>query len=528
MQRLRLGYPFLFAVLPILSILTRNPGGSRLADVGVVIGGLLLGCAVLYLLVATVLRAAWSSPVVPLVVLAVILWGNAKTTLGGWTRQVGGGPAAVAVVAVPLALTVMAAWWLGRRPRYLKQVNTFLTLTGLFMVAWLGFRIASDLIHARSTVRHSALARALAQPVRSKIPLAGAAPGSARDVYLIVLDEYANSSVLQERFRFDNRFFEDSLRRLGFTIPKSVRSNYVHTLLSLPSLLNFSHLTQLMSEVGPRATDATLPNYLLEHNRSVAFFKSRGYKFLFFPSRWWPSTDHNPNADWEFEPWSGFDLGYEATRSDLRRSFIRTTALGVLIAEDAWDAEHLKRTLAGLEQVPERAEPTFAFAHILSPHWPYVLAADCQAVTDGRSRQSSKEQRYIDQLQCLNRMLLRVVSTLLQRSSVAPIILLQGDHGTNSLRYSSAKSAQTVSPDQARERFGAFGAYYAPEGGNRLFGDTVTAVNVLSKVLEYYFGAAVPPTPNKLYMSLERTPYTFVEFDAASLTPVRPSQSGNP
>ena len=32
--------------------------------------------------------------------------------------------------------------------------------------------------------------------------------GPRRDVYLIILDEYANSSVLRERFGFDNRQFE--------------------------------------------------------------------------------------------------------------------------------------------------------------------------------------------------------------------------------------------------------------------------------------------------------------------------------
>ncbi len=43
MRRARLWYPFLFPVLPILSILTRNPGGSRPGDVAVVVGALLLG-----------------------------------------------------------------------------------------------------------------------------------------------------------------------------------------------------------------------------------------------------------------------------------------------------------------------------------------------------------------------------------------------------------------------------------------------------------------------------------------------------
>lgn len=523
MRRARLSYPFFFAVLPILSILTRNPGGSRLTDVAVVVGALVLGCGVLYLLVALILGGRSSSPVVPLVVLGLIIWGNAKHTLGGWSRQMGGDLGAIAVIGVPLALTVTGVWWLARRPRYLEQVNTFLTLTGLIMVAWLGFRIASDLIHARSIVRHSALARELAQPVRTRT---ATTPGPVRDIYLLVLDEYANSGVLQERFRFNNRVFEDSLRRLGFTIPQSLRSNYVHTLLSLPSLLNFSHLTGLTSEVGRRATDATLPNYLLENNRSVAFLKSHGYKFLFFPSRWWPSTDHNRNADWEFRAWSGFHIGVEATSSDLRRSFIRTTALGLVIADDAWDAEHVKRTLAGLEQVSERPEPTFAFGHILSPHWPYVLAADCKAVPGRPTGRSTRDQQYVDQLQCLNQMLLRLVTALLQHSSVPPIILLQGDHGTNSLRYSDAKSAEAVSPAQARERFGAFGAYYLPQDGGRLFTDTVTIVNVFQKVLSYYFGAEIPAAPDGLYMSLERTPYDFVAVNPRTLGSEGTSSAG--
>jgi sulfatase-like protein len=519
MRRLQLWYPFLFSVLPLLNILTRNPGGSRLADIGVVTGTLLLGCALLYLLVGLALGGRWSNPIIPPIVLAAIVWGNAKSTLGGWAWRLGGGAATFGLILVLLAITILGLWWLARRPRHLDRANTFFALTGSLMVAWLGFRFVLDELHARSTVRHSVLARQLAQPVRSKTPLRATASGPQRDIYLIVLDEYANAGVLQDRFRFDNRVFEDSLKRLGFTIPALVRSNYVHTLLSLPSLLNFSHLTSLTAEVGIRSADATLPNYLLENNRTVAFLKSRGYQFLFFPSWWWPSTNHSPNADWEFEAWNGFDLGREATRSDLRRSFIRSTALGLLMADDSWDAEHLKRTLAGLEQVPERSQPTFTFAHILSPHWPYVLGANCEVVSGRRTVQpSSKDQRYIDQLQCLNRMLLRVVSTLLERSSVPPIILLQGDHGTNSLRYSKAKTAQAVSPAQAQERFGAFGAYYLPEGGDRGFTDTVTIVNVLQKVLTHYLDAEIPPAPDELYVSLERTPYDLVPVNPMKLS----------
>jgi hypothetical protein len=97
--------------------------------------------------------------------------------------------------------------------------------------------------------------------------------------------------------------------------------------------------------------------------------------------------------------------------------------------------------------------------------------------------------------------------------------VIQGDHGTNLLRYSSAPSAQAVTAAQARERFGAFGAYYMPAGGAGLFRDTVTIVNVFQKVLSHYFAAQLQPAADELYVSLERTPYLFRSVDPASLGP---------
>jgi hypothetical protein len=222
--------------------------------------------------------------------------------------------------------------------------------------------------------------------------------------------------------------------------------------------------------------------------------------------------------------------GREATRSDLRRSFVRSTLLDRIHRDHAWDADHVRRTLAGLELVPQRAEATFTFAHLINPHGPYALSADCETLKarlrDGRwpSRGGAP---YIDQLQCLNRMVLRVVTRLLEHSSVPPIILIVGDHGTNSLRYSSAKSARHVSPAQARERFGAFGAFYLPDGGGRSFADTVTLVNVFRNVLNHYFDAGIPAVPDDLYMSLERTPFDFVRVDPSSLEFPATSNAGS-
>lgn len=523
MRRLRLLYPFLFAVLPLLNVLTRNPGGSTPRDFATLLAVVLLFWALVYALVGMVSRQGWTSPVVPLTVLAGIIWFYSYPAVRSLARIARRTPAPILltlVVVLILAVATLAALrWLAGRPHYLERVTSFFALTGLLLVGWSSLRVVRDQIATRAAVRTSRLARELSRPI---VPVRSSSHARApRDIYLLILDEYANSNVLQERFGFDNHEFEDSLRQLGFIIPKVVRSNYVHTMLSLPSLLNFSHLTQLGSELGLRSSDPTLPDYLVENNRTAAFLKSHGYQFIFFPSQWWISTSHNRNADWEFHAWNGFNPAREATRSDLRRSFVGTTPLALLQRNDAYDADHVKRTLSAVARLPSRKTPAFVLAHVLNPHYPYVFDSGCHTLPArpnadwGRGR----EKAYIGQLRCLNRLLLKTVGGILQQhSDAAPIILLLGDHGTNSLGYQKAQSAAAVSPAQARERFGAFGAFFLPAGGAGQLTDSLTLVNLLPGVLNYYFGAGIQPAPDKLYMSLEGTPYLFVEVDPQSLS----------
>ncbi|MGH7509572.1 MAG: sulfatase-like hydrolase/transferase [Gemmatimonadales bacterium] len=527
MDRFKLLYPFFFAILPILNVVARHPGGSSLADAAVLAGVALIACAALYGLLALVSAGRLPPLAVPLVLLAGIIWFYGFDALrSGYrlSRREPGMAVLVAVAVVAIAgATAAGTWWLARRPRYLDRASTFFALTGALLVVWLGGRILIDQIRLGSDLRSSELVQELARPLPasgSEAGLAAAAGQPRRDVYVLVLDEYPNSSVLRERFGFDNRQFEDSLRQLGFTIPQVHRSNYALTLLSLPSFLNFSHLTRLSEELGADAASPSVPHYLVEKNRTAAFLKARGYRFLFFPSQWWISTRHNRNADWEFEAWTGFDLDREATRSDLRRVLTSSTPLQLLGRSFAHDADHVKRTLAAMARVPRSGGPTFAFAHIINPHWPYVFEADC-GVSPRRAIGLWNELRrdaFLDQVRCLNHLLLEMVTTVLRRSAPSPIIVIVGDHGTSSLLYSKAKSAEAISPAQARERFGAFGAFYLPAGGGRLWADSVTLVNVMPKVLNFYFDAGIPLAPDSLYISLEGKPYRFVPADPGWLS----------
>jgi hypothetical protein len=418
-------------------------------------------------------------------------------------------------VLLPLwvAATVSVIWWLARRPALLDRTERFLTLSSGMLVAWFMLSVGVAEWRSARSLHRSALVRRLAQAIPAQSP---ARAGPKRDIYLIVLDEYANAEVTGRLFGFDNRPFLDSLRQLGFVVP-AVHSNYLHTFLSLPSLLNTAHLAALSDELSRRSIDRTIPDYLVEHNRTVRFLKSQGYRYAFFPSQSWEATRHHPQADVEEQVWQGWDPGRELTRSGLRIALTKTSLLKYFSSgAPGYTRDHVTRTLAAIAQVPKIPGPVFTFAHLLVPHDPYVFGSDCGPVTPviGGSRSEREAAEYVGQIQCVDRMVLDLVTTVLRTSELPPIILLQGDHGSKTLHFDRAASGEAITLAAAKERVGAFGAYYLPgSNGSEVLGDSVTIVNVMGNILRFYFGAAISPEPDDIYLSGDDAPYAFKRVD---------------
>jgi len=512
--------PFLYVTARILQIADTNPGQFAFDDLLLILAVALGITAVIFALVTLVVRGRGDGLLAPVVSFAAVVWLFSREQL----RELGlrsrlDWHLAAAVAA--LAVTVALLWWLARRPRALRTVATFLTLTCLLLALRFGAGVAGDRWRARSALSSSAVARDLDRPIRG--PAAPRAP--ARDVYLIVLDEYANANVLREILDFDNRPFEDSLRTLGFRIP-AVGSNYTQTTLSLPSLLNAAHVQPLARELARDDTDPTLVNHLLQHSRVARFLQARGYRFVFFPSGWWSSTHSSPIADSVVDVWRGLSLDRALSSTEFRRAVVRATLLSYVVPDDPFDGDFVRRTLEGVARMPSDTAPVFAFAHVLSPHWPYVFDRNCRrppADLGVRDRRAA----YVGQLQCLNGLVLATVTRLIRDSDVPPVILLQGDHGSP-IEYTRVDSTLSgVTPRAAWERFGAFGAYYLPGEGAAAMGDSVTVVNVLGNVLRGYFDADLPPEPDERYLSIETAPFDFLHVDPAWLARGDPARVGS-
>ena len=502
-------YPFLMAAARVLYQADRNPGYYTLGDLAVVLAAVLTGLALVYALAAWLLRGRGAG-LPAFVTFLAVLW------LFGFD------PAAHLLPSLPhrlqylllgglgLAGSVLLVRWLARRSEVLRTVSVLLTLMGTLLLLRFGVGIARDQLEERSVVARSAIARRLAEPIRALSP----ARAPARDVYLIVLDEYANAEVLRDGLGFDNAPFIDSLRALGFHVPKAVWSNYTMTAHSLPSMLNAAHVYPTALDLPPGSGDPTLENHLLAESRVARFLHARGHRVVFFPSLWSGSTRALPVADSTVHVWDGFDLDRELARTEFRRVLRKSTLIDYVHRDEPWDGDFVRRTLAGVARLPSVEAPVFAFAHVMSPHWPFVFDRDCR-VMPRAARVRPRTELYTGQVACLNRMVLATVTHLVRDSKVPPIILLQGDHGSSVHGFYTARSNEDISATAAWERFGAFGAYYLPDGGAAAFGDSVSVVNVLGNVLRYYFHADLPREPDDRYLAVEAHPYRFIRVDPA-------------
>jgi hypothetical protein len=520
LRYLKVLYPFCFAAFPLLSMVVHNADEVTLGDFAAVLAatmagtGLVFGLA--YLLARRDLERAAALTLLAVIWLVYLPAGETYATVA--VRQFRGARWAQGVLVPGVGLLVIGTigWWLlTRRPR-LERVTRFLATMGAILVVMSLARLTLIKLRNHRTIARSGLARELAAPVAAR-PMR---PGERRpDIYLVVPDGYGNHDVLREFYGFDNRAFEDSLRQLGFIIPLTVRSNYTRSVLSIPSLVNFAHMNVLQRELGTESRDQSLLYYLLQSNRAARFLKSRGYRFYLFPSADWAGTRASPLADTVFRVWPERTLTRELRRTGLRKGWISVTMLRHLINPNRDEDEFIRRTFAGLAEVPRDTAPTFAFAHIFAPHRPYVVDAQCRprsrSLDDAPMRYGSVEdlEAYLDQVRCVNRLTLQLVRQLLRTSEVPPVILLQSDHGTMTTRYWGTPPDQ-ARPEQVRERFGAFGAHYLPDGGS--LPDTVTVVNVLRHVFRQYFGADLPPLPNDQYYSVPKPdPYRFVRVNPA-------------
>jgi hypothetical protein len=336
------------------------------------------------------------------------------------------------------------------------------------------------------------------------------------DIYLIVLDSYAREDALKQDLGFDNSQFIDQLKNMGFYVARCSRSNYRFTLGSVASTLNMKYYPQAYASDFAGSTFWTVVN----NNEMRRQLESVGYQTVSFlgDDPRVAFTDANitfevkhPTVD--FSSLHAFEAMYVQstasiflrdmdTRLKISRYFkVNTTDQTTPsvdfsgMSSDNRDLirEHVAAQLFFLDKlpaVPDIAGPKFTYAHISIPHFPYVFSPDGKMLTDPGFYSGAngdavnaeyQKQGYVSQVRYINKRIIPILQTLIEKSKTPPIIVLMGDHGLRD-----------------NNRYTNLNAYYLPNGSRDLY-ETITPVNSFRVILNDYFGANYPLLPDVSY-----------------------------
>jgi hypothetical protein len=171
-------------------------------------------------------------------------------------------------------------------------------------------------------------------------------------------------------------------------------------------------------------------------------------------------------------------------------------------------------TLATLSHLPG---PKFVFAHIIAPHPPFVFDRNGNPVDapysfsfkDANEYPGSRkeyQERYLEQLQFVNKNMQRVIDSILDGSKTPPIIILQADHGSGMLVDFSSPAKTCI-----KERFATLAAYHLPGLADRVIPPDITGVNLFRMVFNEYFATDLPLLETRQYFY--KQPASFYAFE---------------
>jgi hypothetical protein len=412
----------------------------------------------------------------------------------------------LAIVWIALALGG-AAWFLRRR----EWGNTAQVLTWISLVA-----IALPLIQVGAYVVETSLLsaeRAASGQTSASAPgilpegqvLRPAADVPMPDIYYIILDGYGRSDTLEQVYGFDNSEFLAGLRELGFVVAECSQSNYAQTELSIASSTNLVYLESLGDTFRP-GTDNRRP--LLPLIRSSAVrrgLEALGYRAIAFDTGF--TFINLVDADLYLSPRLGNGLsGFELL-------FLRSTA-GLLALDSATllprllepglhhpQDEHRERVRYAfdeLEQLGNEPGPKYVYAHIVSPHDPFVFGANGEPVDSPPVTSvvggEWEQQAYADQARYISGRALAMLETLIVGSTRPIVILLQADHGPG---WNSNAG-----------RMGILNAYRFP-GADQAIAPGISPVNSFRVLFNSLFGTTFSLLPDVSYFSIYPAPYDF-------------------
>lgn len=401
-----------------------------------------------------------------------------------------------------LILLTIGLLWLRKNVRKATSATLLLNLIAITSIAIPLLRIASFEVRIQKVYSEYQDQIGSTQPGTLDHPI-----DTLPDIYYIILDGYSRDDILLESYSYDNTPFMNTLADMGFYIARCSQSNYAQTELSMASAFNMDYLENLGESFVESSDDRSELWPLLDHGRVRQVLDDIGYKIVAFETGfYWIQWE---DADVYLAPTKSKETGeslFGRGLNSFEEMLIQTTMGRVLIDNDlirhirelipdikSYDLTVRNRTLFVLDQlrfdkVPAILGPKFIYAHIISPHDPFVFGPDSEVA------QSDDKFTYVDQVKFINRQIEQILNEIITNSDIPPIIILQGDHG-----YGVTHSG----------RMAILNAIYFPGDSNQNLYPTMTPVNTFRLLFNEFLGGEFKILEDLSYYSTYENPYKF-------------------
>lgn len=273
MKKPLLIHPFLFGMFPILSLFLSNINEAALSII-VVPTVIVIGFSILLLSLSLLIFKDWIKAALVTTFFLLLFF-----SYGALSEQIrlSLGDTAHRFFMPAIWLILFYFTYLVKKTRIsLLNLTRILNFVSAFLFLYLSINIG---VYKLKTLDNWFDVDSTSK-ILTSTPLSGKL-STLPDIYYIILDRYANESILKEVFNFDNRKFINHLSNKGFYVASQSRSNYLITTHSLSSSLNMRYINYLSEKVkGP--PDNMLPMHaMLEDYKVWRFLKSKGYNLNF-------------------------------------------------------------------------------------------------------------------------------------------------------------------------------------------------------------------------------------------------------
>jgi hypothetical protein len=529
-------HPILFSIYPALALFAANLNEVPFSEVWRSLPVSLLAGLLVWLILWLMVKDAPKAALLTTLLLVLFFsYGHVYTLAKTW--QIGGlalGRHRYLLAAAGIFL-LLAGWWIYKRSSSIQEVSSLLNWVGAAVLLFPLYAVASYFLFPGS-LDLSALSQDSTGPnVTLEDP---------PDIYYIILDAYGRDDVLAELYDYDNSDLLFFLRNNGFYVAEQGHSNYARTANSLASSLNMTYVN-FLGETFSETNDMRPLKEMLNQNLVFELLKQRGYQIVSFESGYWNTefthVDHYLAHEEDVASLTGNTTGVSLLGGALRFNkfealLLESTLARVVMGTPAFQQTRIQYAVIGPEFEARRNRILFAFdhladfagaegsyfvfAHLLTPHPPFVFGPNGEKtqtawyrgffdLNDGSRFEGTREEYlagYRDQVTYTNKLLKIAIAEILEKSEQPPIIIIQGDHGPGA--YLIWESPEETNMD---ERLSILNAYYFPGQDYSQLYETITPVNTFRIVFNQYFGGSYELLEDRSYFSPWETPYDFIE-----------------